>query len=231
MNPQIFRFLYYSLFCFYLTGLFNTINAQILDSLKVALQNKPGIDLSFETRNSLLLNDNVKFKGIKLGARFGKKLKVGLSFNWLSTNTFNKVEYFYSSFRDSTSGYFKMAYIALYTKIIYHKTKRWEFSTPLQIGYGSSWLQHQKKISLKHQEFKKNMIVYEPTVAIQFKLVKWMALSGNFGYRFVWHKDEKVLNNLNGPIYVFNLDVLLDQLFFEIFSDSPVTQKYGPAEW
>jgi hypothetical protein len=219
------RSIFFVLFFF----LFFIINAQILDSLKAALQNKPGIDLGFGSRNSFLLNDNVKFQGIHIGARFGKKLKLGISFNWLNTTTFNRVAYFYSSFNDTTSGYFKMAYIALYTKIIYHKTKRWEFSTPLQIGYGSSWIQYQKQISLKHQEFKKNMIVYEPTVAIQFKLIKWIALSGNFGYRFVWHKDERVLSNLNGPIYVLNLDVLLDQLFFEIFPDSPITHIYGPA--
>jgi len=221
------RSIFFVLFFF----LFFIINAQILDSLKAALQKKPGIDLGFGSRNSFLLNDNVKFQGIHIGARFGKKLKVGISFNWLNTTTFNRVAYFYSSFNDTTSGYFKMAYIALYTKIIYHKTKRWEFSTPLQIGYGSSWIQYQKKFSLKHQEFKKNMIVYEPTVAIQLKLIKWIALSGNFGYRFIWHKDERVLSNLNGPIYVLNLDVLLDQLFFEIFPDSPITHKYGPAEW
>ncbi|GIV27468.1 MAG: hypothetical protein KatS3mg027_1282 [Bacteroidia bacterium] len=205
--------------------------AQLVDSLKSDLHKKPGIDFGIETRNSFLLNDTVKFRGIKAGIRFGKKLKLGVSFNWLKSNIYNKVNYFYDSSKDTTSGYFKMAYFSVYTKIVYHKTKRWEFTTPLQIGYGHSWLQNKQQLSFKNQMFKKSMIIYEPTVSVQFKLLKWFGIAGNIGYRFVWHRDENILSHLNGPIYVLNLNLMLDQLFFEIFPDSEITQKYGPAEW
>lgn len=219
------------LFLLFLLFQINTSHSQILDSLKAALHQKPGIDLSYEKRNSFLLNDTVRFRGIKLGLRFGKKLKIGLSFNWLKTNLYNQVRYFYNSSNDTTGGFFKMAYFAVYTKIVYHKTQRWEFSTPLQLGYGSSWLQKNPPLSYKHQLFKKNMLVYEPTVAVQFKILKWLGIAGNIGYRFVWHKEEKILSHLNGPIYVLNINFMLEQLFFEMFPDSPITQKYGPAEW
>lgn len=205
--------------------------AQIFDSLQFALRKKPGIDFSVETRNSFLLNDTVKFRGIKLGIRFGKKIRLGFSYNWLKSNIYNQLAYFYSSTNDTTKGYFKMGYFAIYTKIVYHKTKRWEFSTPLQFGTGNSWLQQQSKFSFKNQQFKKSMIIYEPTVAVQFKLLKFIGIAGNIGYRFVWHKEEKILNNLNGPIYVLNFNIMLDQLFFELFPESEITKKYGPAEW
>lgn len=213
--------------------LFNPIfnNAQILDSLKSALKKNPGIDIGLETRNSFLLNDTVKFRGIKLGLRFGNKFKIGLSYNWLKSNIYNQVAYFYSSSKDTTKGFFKMNYFALYTKIVYHKTKRWEFSTPLQFGYGSSWLQDKSKLSFKNQQYKKNMFVYEPTVSVQFKLLKWLGIAGNIGYRFVWHKDENILNHLNGPIYVLNINLMIEQFFFEAFPDNEITQKFGPAEW
>lgn len=205
--------------------------AQIFDSLKYEIKKKPGIDFNYETRNSVLLNDNVKFSGIKLGMRFGKKFRVGFSYNWLNANIYNQIRYFYNSSNDTTHGYLKMSYFAVYTKLVYHKTKRWEFSTPLQFGVGSSWMQDYKKISFNNQKFKKSMFVYEPTVSVQFKLLKWFGIAGNIGYRFVFHKEENVLNRLNGPIYVLNVNVMLDQLFFEAFPDSYITQKYGPAEW
>ncbi len=208
-----------------------TTTAQTMDSLFSAFHHKPGIDFSIESRNSFLLNDTVKFRGIKIGVRFGKKIKIGISFNWLKSNVFNRVNYFYNSSNDTTQGYFKMFYFSLYTKIVYHKNKRWEFSTPIQFGYGNSWLQNRKKLSFKNQEFKKPMFVYEPTVSVQFKLLKWLGIAGNIGYRFVWHKEEKILSHLNGPIYVLNLNIMLDQLFFEIFPESTITHRYGPAEW
>jgi hypothetical protein len=124
-----------------------------------------------------------------------------------------------------------MAYLSIYTKIVYHKTKRWEYSTPLQFGYGSSWIQQSSKLSFKNQQFKKNMIVYEPTVSVQFKFFKWLGIAGNIGYRFVWHKDEKIINHLNGPIYVLNINFMLEQLFFEAFPESEITKRFGPAEW
>lgn len=210
---------------------FQFVNGQIFDSLKVAFQKKPGIDVGLETRNSFLLNDTVKFRGIKLGVSFGKKIKIGLSYNWLKSNIYNQVSYFYDSSRDTTKGYFKMAYLSIYTKIVYHKNKRWEYSTPLQFGYGSSWIQQSSKLSFKNQQFKKNMIVYEPTVSVQFKLFKWLGIAGNIGYRFVWHKDEKIINHLNGPIYVLNINFMLEQLFFEAFPESEITKRFGPAEW
>lgn len=210
----------------------HTLSAQFLDSLKSDFNNKKiTVDFNIETRNSFLLNDTVKFRGIKIGARFGKNIAIGLSFNWLKSNLYNQISYFYDSSKDTTKGYFKMAYFALYTKIVYHKTKRWEYSIPLQIGYGNSWLQKTEKLSFKHQQFKKTMIIYEPTVSVQFKILKWLGIAGNIGYRFVWHKEEKILSNLNGPIYVLNVNLMLNQLFFEIFPDSEITKKYGPAEF
>ncbi len=220
--------------CFFITILVcsaKILHAQFLDSIKTSFKKKPGIDFNLETRNSFLLNDTVKFRGLKAGVRFGKNIKFGISFNWLKSSLYNRVSYFYNSSEDTTKGYFKMAYFAIYTKIVYYKTKRWEYSTPLQIGYGSSWLQENKKLSFKYQRFKKPMIIYEPTVSVQFKLLKWLGIAGNIGYRFVWHKDEKILNHLNGPIYVLNINLMIEQLFFEIFPDNQITQKYGPAEW
>lgn len=205
------------------------LNAQLLDTS--LFNQRPGIFFNFETRNSLLLNDNVKFSGIKLGLRFNKKFRIGISYNWLRSNAYNSINYFYDNFNDTTKGYFKMGYWSIYTKFVYHKTKRWEYSIPLQVGYGSSWLQQQKNIRFKNQIFKRHMLVYEPTVSIQFKILKFLAISSNIGYRFVWHNDKRLLNQLNGPIYVFNIDFLFDQFFFEAFPDSEITRKYGPAEW
>jgi len=205
------------------------LNAQLIDTS--FFNHKPGLFLNFETRNSLLLNDNVKFSGIKLGLRFNKKFRLGISYNWLRSNAYNSINYFYDNLDDTTKGYFKMGYWSIYAKFVYHKTKRWEYSIPLQVGYGSSWLQQQKNIRFKNQMFKRNMLVYEPTVSVQFKILKFLAISSNIGYRFVWHNNKRLLNQLNGPIYVFNIDFLFDQFFFEAFPDNPITQKYGPAEW
>lgn len=212
-------------------GLHQYTFGQLLDSIQSTFQKKMGIDFNIETRHSFLLNDTVKFRGIKAGISFGKKLKLGLSFNWLKSNIYNTVAYFYNSEKDTAHGYFKIAYFAIYTEILYHKTKRWAFKTPLQIGYGHSWMQQQNKLSFKHQSFKKPMIIYEPTVSVQFKILKWFGIAGNIGYRFVWHKEENILSHLNGPIYVLNINLMIEQLFFEIFPDSPITKKYGPAEW
>ncbi|MCX7729119.1 MAG: hypothetical protein N2203_06590 [Bacteroidia bacterium] len=203
----------------------------MMDTLYFHLKQKPGVDFNFETRNSLLLNDNVKFTGVKIGLRFGKKFRTGISYNWLRTKTYNSVKYFYDNLDDTTRGYFKMGYWSIYMKFVYHKTKRWEYSVPLQFGWGSSWIQEQKNLSFKNQMFKRNMLVYEPTVSIQYKLLKFLALSTNLGYRFVWHHDKKLLSQLNGPIYVFNISFLFDQFFFEAFPESAITQKFGPAEW
>ncbi len=219
--------IYFSILFFFSSG----IKAQLIDSLKSSLQKKPGLDFNIETRNSFLLNDTVKFRGVKLGVSLGKKFRVGVTTNWLSSRVYNSVKYFYDNSKDTSRGYFKMAYIGIYTEFVYHKTKRWQFSTPLQLSYGESWFQDSPRLKLRNKKNSQSMIIYEPTVAVQFKLLKWVGIAGNIGYRFVYHNDKKIISHLNGPIYTLNLNFMLDQLFFEIFPESEITKTYGPAEW
>lgn len=207
------------------------IEAQFLDTLKSITHKKPSIDARLESRNSFITNYRAKISGVRLGVVFQKKLKVGIGYSWLAADIYDKKSIYNSLGKlDTVNNYLKLSYVAFYTDFVFHKTKRWQLSVPLQWGAGFSWHRYtdgNNTITSK----KDYLLIYEPGISVQFKLLRWCGLGTDIAYRFAIEEHTGLSSKLNSPTYAFKFLVWFDQLYYMGFPRSKITKKYGPAEW
>lgn len=212
-------------------GFCNTTKAQLLDSLQAVMKSKSSIDIRLESRYSFINNDLAGITGIRIGAAFRRKLRFGGGLSWLSSDvTTNEI------YKDVTNNtitnikYFKMGYICFYADFVFYKSQRWQLSVPIQTGLGLSWFQFKDKYDLNTQP-KYFFVIYEPGIATQFKIFKWLGLGIDVNYRFALKNNKNMSGQFSSPTYAFKLLFWIDQLFYDAFPNSVITKKYGPAVW
>lgn len=215
----------------FLIGWVNTSHAQLLDSLQAVIKSKSSIDIRLESRYSFINNDLAGITEIRIGAAFRRKLRLGGGLSCLNTEV-TTAEVSKDNFNNSISNikYLKMGYVCVYADFVFYKTKRWQLSVPIQTGFGLSWLQTKSVYDLNSQP-KYFFMIYEPGIATQFKIFKCLGLGVDVNYRFAVKNNKTINGQLSSPTYAFKLLFWIDQLYFDLFPNSGITKKYGPAIW
>ena len=67
---------------------------------------------------------------------------------------------------------------------------------------------------------KHTIMLYEPAVAWQYKIVKWFGVGGDVGYRLILIKNDAIPENFNSPVYSFKAMIYYDELYKMIFKKS-----------
>ena len=206
--------------------------AQFLDTLHDVFKNKSSIDARLESRNSFIDNQIISISGLRLGAAFQRKLRIGGGVNWLKSDFKENFEIENESGKiDTITKHLKLAYLCYYIDFVFYKTKRWQLSVPIQAGTGFSWWQVNKAYSFNSPEKKYFLFLYEPGITAQFKITRWFGLGSDVAYRFTLKNNKKIGEHLNSPTYSFKILIWFDQLFYEISPNSKITKKFGPAVW
>lgn len=215
--------------------LFTTISlstkGQFLDTFKVFLRSRPSIDARLESRYSFLNNNATKVSGVRLGLSFRRKLRVGIGYSWLDAKVSDKkiITDNYGKLI-TTDEFLKFGYVCYYADFVFHKTKRWQLSVPIQVGTGLYWTQYhdgEKTIKTK-QRF---LLFYEPGITVQFKITKWCGLGMDVCARLALKNTKYVGEKLNSFVLAPKLLIWFDQIFYSIAPKSKITKKYGPAYW
>lgn len=206
-------------------------HAQFLDTLRSITRKRPSIDARLESRSSFITNYRAKISGVRIGLVFQKKLKVGVGYSWLDANIYERKSIYNSLGQlDSVNNYLRLGYAALYADFVFHKTKRWQLSVPLQWGAGFSWKSyHDSEYTISSK--KNYLLLYEPGISVQFKIFRWCGLGSDIAYRFAIEKNKGIRSKLNSPTYAFKFLVWFDQLYYIGYPHSKITKRYGPAEW
>jgi hypothetical protein len=206
--------------------------AQILDTLREFFKHKYSIDARLESRYSFYNNQLISVTGLRFGAAFQRKLRIGGGLSWLKTNITSD---FYpvatSGKTDTVQKFLKFIYMCYYMDFVFYKTKRWQLSVPIQAGTGLSWFQDQKSYRFRNKDDKYLLLLYEPGITVQYKVLKWAGVGADVAYRFTLRTPKRPENKLNSPSLSFKLLIWFDQLFYEIFPETDIAKKYGPAVW
>lgn len=210
--------------------LFNS-KSQLLDSFNVILKSKSSLDLRIESRYSFIDNDFAGISGIRIGVSFRRKLRFGGGVSWLKSDIIENV---YVPNENGnlvfTPRYLKLSYACVYADFVFYKTKRWQVSVPIQTGIGATWFQYQKSYQLNSSN-KKLLLLYEPGISIHFKVFKWFGLGTGVGYRFAIKNNNEIRDRLSSPTYALKVLFWADQLYYDLFPKSKITEKRGPSTW
>ena len=95
---------------------------------------------------------------------------------------------------------------------------------PLQIGVGQTYYQQivngKKSKADKHTNF-----IYEPTISVDYKIVKWIGVGVDFGYRFLITDNNKLNREFNSPIVTFGLAIYYSEIYKSVFPKSKLTKR------
>jgi hypothetical protein len=206
--------------------------AQILDTLHEFFKHKYNIDARLESRYSFFNNQLISVTGIRLGVAFQRKLRIGGGLSWLKTDITNNFYQQNSQGKiDTVKKFMKFIYLCYYVDFVFYKTKRWQLSVPIQAGTGLSWFQTQKSYQFGDKDPKYLLLLYEPGITVQYKVFKWAGLGTDVAYRFTLRYTRRPENKLTSPSVSFKLLFWFDQLFYELFPETKLAKKYGPAMW
>lgn len=195
------------------------------------IRGKANIDLRYESRWSFVENQVYTIKGVRIGAAFEKKLRLGIGYNWNKTqfeSSTTTIDEFGNI--EKNQRYFQLGYLLAYADVVFYRTKRWQLSVPIQIGAGATWFQEEAKYSIKNRQSKHFLFLYEPGITIQFKLTRWAGIGGDIAYRFT-PRNNQINEQLNSPTFAFKWLLWIDQLYYMLVPNSEWTKKYGPAKW
>ena len=208
------------------------LKAQYLDTLHEVFTHKSNVTARLESRYSVINNQITSVTGIRLGVAFQRKLRLGGGISWLKTEyskTLTDVETGGQS--RNAIRYLKFGYMCFYADFVFHKTKRWQLSVPIQAGMGMIWYQKEVNYRILGKDSKYGLFIYEPGITVQFKVFKWFALGSDVAYRFALKNNKKISERLSSPTYSLKIIILFDQLFYVMFPESKLAKEKGPAIW
>lgn len=171
---------------------------------------------AFDARRSYVLDNKVKFNGIKIGVELYEKHRIGLGIYGMQ----KPVEFVgfvdKQKFPDATDTiFFNFNYSGIFYDYVWLRTKRWELTTPLHLGVGGIEL---KYLDTAHhvsaQPFVKGgSYVFALGGTVQFKIWRWFALGTGGGYRKMLTHEENIKRPLDAPYYQFQVKILLGELY------------------
>lgn len=217
-----------------------SVNAQLLDTLRTLIKSKYSIDVRLESRNSFINHELTSISGVRMGLTFKRKLRLGAGLSWLKTDGYswlktNVTKDVYIQKADGTTEvqtkYLKFVYACYYLDFVFHKTRHWQLSVPIQVGTGYLWFQDNKKYAFGTKDPKYFLFLYEPGITLQYKVFKWLGAGSDVTYRFSLQDRKKTEVQLSNLSLSFKALFWFDYLFYELFPKHELTKEFGPAYW
>jgi hypothetical protein len=206
--------------CFCVLPLFS--KAQLYDSLRTALKLKSSIHFKFDSRNSFISSRRAQIWGVKLGADFGKKLRLGFGYNFLNSTFFEVLNYPSPLENNVLGRQLKIRYGCAYIEYVFYRQNRWEFSVPVQFSVGSIWYDYSFNNIDGLRGRKRLLVLYEPTLSGQYKIVNWFGIGADLGFRYALVKSRTIDAKLSSPIYVFKALIYWGVLYKKVFPNHPI---------
>ena len=95
---------------------------------------------------------------------------------------------------------------------IAYRKDPWQITIPLQLGYGSSYFQYFDKDDHNRRIFEHGVLVFQPGVNAQYKLLKWVGVGAGLGYRFLLVNNPEIETKMNSPIFSIGLKIFIGEI-------------------
>lgn len=228
------------IFCCIVCTAYNAFaTSHLIDSLQVSFHRRANLTGGFSTKNTFVNNFNAPVFTAKLGVDFGHRVRIGGGVASLQLpgfdSAYNQKPFYLREYYTDTLGRARVlplnlefTYFTYYFEYVFFKTKRWEFSTPLQIGLGHSRYKYIDPVSSKTKyTHKAHIIIYEPTVSCYFKVFPWFGLGADVGFRFMLKNNKYIGRGFNSPIYDIKAIIFWTDLYCTLFPQTKLAQKWS----
>jgi hypothetical protein len=178
------------------------------DSLRHVFRQQVTPSFKFDTRNSFITGSASKVRGIKAGVNFGKRLSLGIGYNFIVTELQENVVIN----ENEVTADIRMNYVAPFIEYSFYQRGPWELITPIQIGIGNSFLKYQTEDGQGVLR-KGRVVLYEPGMAFEYKIMKVLGVGVGLGYRIMLKNNRGIEQQFTSPVYALRVRLIFDELY------------------
>ncbi len=184
--------------------------AQLVDSVRHFLEEPPKLVVKLDTHGSFISNESVQFAGIKVGYEHGGRVQYGIGYSFL----FSPVEHDVLVPGEGTvTTHLRFGYVTPYFDYAFYAKGPWELRIPVQIGIGGGSVVYNDATGRTRRLQHSTVFLYEPSITVQYRFLKYFAIGGGWGYRLVLRSSASLNDSLTAPIYTFGLRVFFGDLW------------------
>ena len=186
--------------------------AQRIDSIPDYLKEPPVLIVKLDMRGSFISNESVRFAGIKVGLEHMGKVQYGIGYSFLLSpvEATARVEGL-----GEVATRLRFGYVTPYFDFAFYQKNNWELRIPVQFGIGAGSVVYTDTDGRKHKLQSSGVFLYEPSMTVQYRFLRYFAIGGGWGYRLVL-RSAPLADGLTAPIYTFGLRVFFGDLWREI---------------
>jgi hypothetical protein len=191
------------------------------DSLSQIFKQRVTPSFKFDTRNSFITGSATKVYGIKAGVSFGKRLSLGVGYNFIGTELMENVVVN----DENVSAEIRMNYVAPFIEYSFYQRGPWELITPIQLGVGNSFLEYSTPDG-KRTMNKGRVVLYEPGMAFEYKIAKILGVGIGMGYRIMLKNNRGIEQQFTSPVYALRVRLIFDELYrrYKDYSETDETK-------
>ena len=191
--------------------------AQLLDSLALFSSERPKFIAKLDSRGSFISNSNVRLMGVKFGLEHAGRFQYGIGYTFLSSpveqlRTINGIA--------ATPVRLRLGYVTPYVEYAFYQRGPWEVRIPVQFGLGGGSLIYKDAEGEKQQFKQAFLFLYEPSMTVQYRFLRYFGLSAGWGFRLVLTNAD-LDETLSAPIYLFGLKVFFGDLWNDVKPGHP----------
>ncbi len=180
------------------------LRGQLFDPIRESLKEKPTYDIRLSAHNAFVANQFAKVKGVKLGLSYNKIFKFGIGYSWMKSEI--------SSFYLIDSVNLRLNYILAYVDYTFYQTKHWDFSLPIQMGIGLLDYKTNEKVRMARS----GVAFYEPSMAFDYKFLKYFSAGVGYGYRLAIKNREPINERFTSPIYTVRFKIEFGKMYKDV---------------
>ncbi len=182
----------------------NNNDDDLFDKIKKSTQTIPKLYIAFDNKNSFISNRSGWFIGGKLGLQYENNFRYGVGFYILYNKTYST----YVNGIKKSEEYLSFNYLSLFAEYIFKNNKNYEFSLPIAIGFGYSWLGDFS--NKKNSNFQ---LLYETQLNGMYYPLSFLGVGAGVGYRIMIINNNKIDEQFTAPIYSIKFKIIFGKLF------------------
>lgn len=188
------------------------LQAQRIDSIPGYLAEPPEPIVKLDMRGSFIGNEGVQFAGIKLGLEHAGLVQYGIGYSFLLSSVDGTA---HVEGLGEVATRLRFGYVTPYFEFAFNHRNNWELRIPVQFGIGSGSVVYDDADGRKRELQHSGVFLYEPSMTVQYRFLRYFAIGGGWGYRLVL-RSAPLAEGLTAPIYTFGLRVFFADLWRDV---------------
>ena len=193
-----------------------SVNAQLVDTIKYSLHQKPKIFITLASFNTYIDRQYANIFRLKMGLSYNQRIRLGIGYSNLANNavvsiihvTENNYEY-------NTNGRLNFSFVSLSAEYFFYTSYPWQFTiTPLHFGAGGANYEYINRTEHTNTFTPtETIILYQPEISAQFSIFSWLGVGATTGYRVTLYRSGKSIQHLDAPLFAVDIRLFLEDLY------------------